>query len=83
MRRRTVFRLAAAAAIASSILCIGTAFGADAIRIGAVAPKTGPLAAGAAITHWPNVQLWAHQVNERGGLQDEGRLQAQGRDHRV
>lgn len=67
MNRRTVFGLAAAAAVAS-VFCSGTASGADPIRIGAVAPKTGPLAAGAAITHWPNVQLWAHQVNERGGL---------------
>ena len=38
------------------------------IKIGAVAPKSGPLAAGAAITHWPNVKLWVHQVNARGGL---------------
>jgi len=38
------------------------------VVIGAVAPKTGPLAAGAAITHWPNVKLWVHQVNARGGL---------------
>jgi branched-chain amino acid transport system substrate-binding protein len=38
------------------------------IKIGAVAPKTGPLAAGAAITHWPNVKLWVTQVNARGGL---------------
>lgn len=44
------------------------AFAAEPIKIGAVAPKTGPLAGGAAITHWPNIQLWAHQINERGGL---------------
>jgi branched-chain amino acid transport system substrate-binding protein len=65
MRRRFVLALAAATVFAGTS---GTASGADLIRIGAVAPKTGPLAAGAAITHWPNVQLWAHQVNERGGL---------------
>lgn len=67
MKRTSVFGLAAAAAVAS-MLCVGGASAADPIRIGAVAPKTGPLAAGAAITHWPNIQLWAHQVNERGGL---------------
>ena len=66
MRRRFVLALAAATVFAGTLP--GTATGADPIRIGAVAPKTGPLAAGAAITHWPNVQLWAHQVNERGGL---------------
>jgi branched-chain amino acid transport system substrate-binding protein len=41
---------------------------ADTIKIGAVGPKTGPLAGGAAITHWPNFQLWVKQVNDRGGL---------------
>ena len=33
-----------------------------------VGPKTGPLAGGAAITHFPNFKLWAKQVNDRGGL---------------
>ena len=33
-----------------------------------VGPKTGPLASGAAVTHFPNFKLWAHEVNERGGL---------------
>lgn len=39
------------------------------IRIGAVAPKTGALAGGAAVTFWPNVALWEEEVNARGGLQ--------------
>lgn len=45
------------------------------IKIGAVAPKTGGLAGGAAITHWPNVQLWVHEVNAKGGimLKSEGK----------
>lgn len=67
MRRRSIFSLAAALALAS-VSPIDTASAQQPIKIGAVAPKTGPLAAGAAITHWPNIQLWAHQVNERGGL---------------
>ena len=67
MRRRSIFSLAAAVALAS-VSPIDTASAQQLIKIGAVAPKTGPLAAGAAITHWPNIQLWAHQVNERGGL---------------
>ena len=49
-------------------LGIGLASAAEMLRIGAVAPKTGPLAAGSAITHWPNVKLWSTQVNERGGI---------------
>lgn len=40
----------------------------DPIRIGAVAPKTGALAGGAAVTFWPNVELWESQVNADGGL---------------
>ena len=67
MKRRTVIGLAIATAIAGA-LSAGVASAQNTIKIGAVAPKTGPLAAGAAITHWPNIQLWAHQVNERGGL---------------
>lgn len=41
---------------------------ADPIRIGAVAPKTGALAGGAAVTFWPNVALWQEEVNANGGL---------------
>ena len=40
----------------------------ETLTIGAVGPKTGPLAGGAVVTFWPNVQLWAHDVNARGGL---------------
>ena len=68
MDKRT-FLKASVAAVAGSLFSIGAAQAADTIKIGAVAPKTGPLAAGAAITHWPNVKLWVHQVNARGGLQ--------------
>jgi len=57
----------AVAALTAS-LALGDARAADTIKIGAVGPKTGPLAGGAAITHWPNFQLWAKQVNDRGGL---------------
>jgi branched-chain amino acid transport system substrate-binding protein len=67
VKRRIVVGLAIAAAIAGAVSA-GIASAQNTIKIGAVAPKTGPLAAGAAITHWPNIQLWAHQVNERGGL---------------
>lgn len=67
MKRRNVLYLAAAAA-AAGMIGLPAAQAADTIKIGAVAPKTGPLAAGAAITHWPNIKLWVSQVNERGGL---------------
>lgn len=56
--------------LGSATMSITSAFAqhTDPIRIGAVAPKTGPLGAGAAVTFWPNVELWEHQVNSVGGL---------------
>ncbi|MGB8433090.1 MAG: amino acid ABC transporter substrate-binding protein [Burkholderiales bacterium] len=70
MERRTALKAALAATFVGTLASLagGAAYAADPIKIGAVAPKTGPLAAGAAVTHWPNIQLWAHQVNARGGL---------------
>ena len=66
MKRRHLMTLAATVALASGL---GSgAFAQETLKIGAVAPKTGPLAGGAAMTYWPNVQLWAHDVNARGGL---------------
>jgi len=67
MRRRTALKMAAAAALIGSF-AIGTAEAAQTIKIGAVAPKTGPLAGGSTVTHWPNIELWAAQVNARGGI---------------
>jgi branched-chain amino acid transport system substrate-binding protein len=65
MIRRTFLTLAASAAA----LAFAGAASADTIKLGASAPKSGPLAGGAAMTHWPNIQLWVQEVNERGGLQ--------------
>jgi branched-chain amino acid transport system substrate-binding protein len=56
----------AGAALASMLLA-GTG-AAQSIKIGASAPKTGPLAAGAEVTHWPAIRLWVHDVNARGGI---------------
>jgi branched-chain amino acid transport system substrate-binding protein len=68
MRAKSYCRLAGIAAIAfAGSLTLGSA-GAETIKLGAVGPKTGALAGGAAITHWPNFQLWVKQVNDRGGL---------------
>jgi branched-chain amino acid transport system substrate-binding protein len=33
-----------------------------------IGANTGPLAPGAAVTHFPPYRLWASEVNERGGL---------------
>ena len=66
MQRRLLLSVATVAFAAG--LAGAPQAGAQEIVIGAVAPKTGPLAAGAAITHWPNVKLWVEKVNARGGL---------------
>lgn len=64
MKRRKLFALTTAAAIA-----LGAPLAAqETLKIGAVGPKTGPLAGGAAVTFWPNVQLWANDVNAGGGI---------------
>lgn len=63
--RRAVLTTVVGAAILSFA---GAVSAQNVVKIGAVAPKSGPLAAGAAITHWPNVKLWVSQVNARGGL---------------
>ncbi|GIL00629.1 MAG: twin-arginine translocation pathway signal protein [Alphaproteobacteria bacterium] len=67
MQRRTLLKSAAAALIAAGVLA-GGAQAQETIKIGASAPKTGPLAGGAAMTHWPNVQMWVNEINARGGL---------------
>jgi branched-chain amino acid transport system substrate-binding protein len=65
MKRRTLFKATTALA---AMAFAGAAFAADPIIVGAVAPKTGPLAGGGTVTHWPNIQLWVSEVNARGGL---------------
>jgi len=67
MERRTLIKTFAASLLASAVLA-GPAMAEGTIKIGASAPKTGPLAGGAAVTYWPAVQLWVHDVNERGGI---------------
>ncbi|QKV17599.1 amino acid ABC transporter substrate-binding protein [Oricola thermophila] len=67
MERRTLFKTIAATLLAST-LAAGPVLADGVIRIGASAPKTGPLAGGAAVTYWPAIKLWVHDVNERGGI---------------
>jgi branched-chain amino acid transport system substrate-binding protein len=69
MRRRELLKYAGATALAGSL---GGRFASAAdpitVKVGVVGPKTGPLAPGAAVTHFPNFKLWAYEVNQRGGL---------------
>lgn len=66
MKRRILTKLAAATL--AGALAAAPALAAETLKIGKVGPKTGPLAGGAAVTFWPNVKLWAHDVNARGGI---------------
>ena len=70
MNRRNFVAAAAktVAAAGMAALLAGTALAADTIKLGAVAPKTGPLAGGSTVTHWPSIQLWVKQTNDKGGL---------------
>lgn len=53
MQRRTTLALAAAAALTVALPVAAQ----QTIKIGAVAPKTGPLAGGAAVTQWPSIKM--------------------------
>ena len=68
MRRREFLKYTAATAVAGSLAAPAVRAQSAAVKVGVVGAKTGPLAPGAAITHFPPYQLWAHEVNERGGL---------------
>ncbi len=72
MKRRTTIK--AVAALAAGLALAPAVLAAETIKIGAVAPKTGALAGGATVTQWPNVELWAHQVNEAGGINVGGTM---------
>ncbi len=70
MKRRDFTKTLAAGVMAASMAgFLATAsWAADTIKIGAVWPKTGPLAGGATVTQGPNIEMWVKQVNARGGL---------------
>src|SRR5207247_680625 len=53
MDRRALLTVLAATALAGS-LGAGAAYAQDTVKIGVIGPKTGFMAAGAAVTHWPN-----------------------------
>ena len=68
MRRRDFLKYSAATTVAGSLGYRSARADAPPVKFGVVGAKTGPLAPGAAITHFPPFKLWAHEVNERGGL---------------
>ncbi len=67
MQRREFLKYSAATALAAPFVRAARA-DSGSIKVGVVGAKTGPLAPGAAVTHFPPYRLWAHEINERGGL---------------
>src|SRR5277367_7012927 len=67
MLRRELLKYAGATALAAPFIRAARADQAS-IKVGVVGAKTGPLAPGAAATFFPPWQLWAHEVNQAGGL---------------
>ena len=71
MRRRDLLKYAGATAIAAPFVRVARA-DQGTIKVGAVGAKTGPLAPAAAGTFFPPWRLWAHEVNQAGGLKLKG-----------
>ena len=67
MRRRDLLKYAGVTALAAPFVRVARA-DQTIVKVGVVGAKTGPLAPGAAVTHFPPWRLWAHEVNQRGGL---------------
>ena len=72
MRRREFLKLTAATAVAGTLSAPAVRAESSTIKVGVVGAKTGPLAPGAAVTHFPPYQLWAYEMNQRGGLKLKG-----------
>ena len=68
MLSKKMKRIILSAATLGAMTLAATAVSAETVKIGASAPKTGPLAGGSTVTYWPNVKLWVQEVNARGGL---------------
>ena len=67
MRRREFLKYSAATALATPFVRAARA-DAGMFKVVVIGAKTGPLAPGAAVTQFPPFKLWAHEINERGGL---------------
>jgi branched-chain amino acid transport system substrate-binding protein len=74
MRTGKRFSLVLAGLVASVLVWGGATRAQEVIKIGASAAKTGPLAGGTAVTHWPNIILWKHKLEEKGGIKVGNRM---------
>jgi branched-chain amino acid transport system substrate-binding protein len=67
MRRRELLKYAVVTAIATPFIKVARA-DSGIIKVGVVGAKTGPLAPATANTFFPAWRLWAHEINQAGGL---------------
>ena len=67
MQRRELLKYAGATILSAPFVSAARA-DTGPVKVGVVGAKTGPLAPGAAVTHFPPWRLWAHEVNQAGGL---------------
>ena len=68
MNRRNVIKLAGATALTAPFGFHVARAQAATVKIGVIGPRTGLMASGAAVTHFPSFKLWEHDVNSKGGL---------------
>jgi len=72
MHRRAVLKLAGASALAGPWAIRAARAQDSTVKIGVIGPRTGVMASGAAVTHFPNFKLWEHEINSKGGLKLKG-----------
>jgi branched-chain amino acid transport system substrate-binding protein len=68
MNRRSIIKLAGTAALTAPFGFRNATAQDATIKIGVVGPRTGVMASGAAVSHFPSFKLWEHEVNSNGGL---------------
>jgi branched-chain amino acid transport system substrate-binding protein len=61
--------------LSTALLAVGAGSAAadETLKIGVSAPKTGAMTGGAAAVYWPNIKLWIHDVNQKGGIKVGGK----------
>jgi branched-chain amino acid transport system substrate-binding protein len=62
-----LIKLAGATAITAPFARVARAQDAT-VKIGVVGPRTGVMASGAAVTHFPGFKLWESEINGKGGI---------------
>lgn len=72
-KKRNLLAALAAAAVTAAFAVGAPAQAQDTIKIGWAISKTGPFAAGAAVTTLPNYEVWVKDVNAAGGINVGGK----------